>query len=605
MLSRLSITTQFLLLGALGCLFTVLALGISLKSSYDIALQAKEAEMKALVDAGVSSTEHYVAAAQNGSMTTAQAQDAALAALAAARFDHGNYYFTYRFDGLVLEHPRKDYLGRNLYNDRDQFGTYKVRPMIDGARAGQPVFNRYYMPKTGSNVPEPKISYMAGVPEWGWAIGTGLYIDDLQDALFARFYGLAEIFVPLFVAYVALIFFMRRAVAQALASLSAGMDAIAEGRLSQPIPGLERRDQIGRMASRVAKFRDDALAQRRLETEAAEAAAAAEAERQAREAERASSAATQAELVRALGQGLAKLAAGELAFRLETAFPGEYDALRRDYNSAAGTLAQTIQTISASAASIRDGSGDITQASDDLARRTEQQAAALAQTAAALDHITSSVKKAATGAATVREAVAKAKTGAEQSGAVLEKTIAAMAGIEASSRQITSIIGVIDEIAFQTNLLALNAGVEAARAGEAGRGFAVVATEVRALAQRSADAAKEIKTLIATSGAQVGQGVQLVSETGEALSSILGQITEISTQITSIASAAQEQSTGLTQVNSAVGQMDQVTQQNAAMVEESTAAAHTLTDEAQALLGLVAKFRTGKPARNIRDLMGV
>jgi len=605
MLSRLSITTQFLLLGALGCLFTVLALGISLKSSYDIALQAKESGMKALVDAGVSTTEHYVAAAQNGTMTTAEAQSAALAALAAARFDNGNYYFTYRFDGLVLEHPRKDYLGRNLYNDRDQYGTYKVRPMIDGARAGQPVFNEYYMPKTGSNVPEPKISYMEGVPEWGWAIGTGLYIDDLQNALFARFLGLSEIFIPLFAAYVALIFLMRRAVAQALASLSASMDAIADGRLTQPIPGLERRDQIGRMASRVAKFRDDALAQRRLETQAAEAAAAAEAEREAREAERASTAATQTEVVRALGQGLAKLAAGELAFRLETAFPGEYEALRRDYNSAAGTLAQTIQTIAASASSIRDGSGDITQASDDLARRTEQQAAALAQTAAALDHITGSVKKAATGAATVRESVAKAKTGAEQSGAVLEKTIAAMSGIEASSRQITSIIGVIDEIAFQTNLLALNAGVEAARAGEAGRGFAVVATEVRALAQRSADAAKEIKTLIATSGAQVGQGVQLVSETGAALSSILGQITEISTQITSIASAAQEQSTGLTQVNSAVGQMDQVTQQNAAMVEESTAAAHTLTDEAQALLDLVAKFRTGKPARNIRELVGV
>jgi methyl-accepting chemotaxis protein len=246
---------------------------------------------------------------------------------------------------------------------------------------------------------------------------------------------------------------------------------------------------------------------------------------------------------------------------------------------------------------VRSGAEEITQASDDLARRTEQQAASLEQTAAALDQITATVRKTAEGAKEARQVVSAAKTDAEHSGEVVKETVAAMGGIESSSKQISNIIGVIDEIAFQTNLLALNAGVEAARAGDAGRGFAVVATEVRALAQRSADAAKEIKTLISASGVQVANGVNLVGETGKALGRMLEQVEQLNHLVTDIAASAQEQSTGLQQVNTAVNQMDQVTQQNAAMVEEATAASHSLSGEASELAKLVAQFQTGAAAR--------
>jgi len=247
-------------------------------------------------------------------------------------------------------------------------------------------------------------------------------------------------------------------------------------------------------------------------------------------------------------------------------------------------------------AAIRSGSSEISQASDDLSRRTEQQAASLEETAAALDEITATVNKTADGARQASSVVQSARGDAEKSGHVVRDAVAAMNAIEQSSTQIGNIIGVIDEIAFQTNLLALNAGVEAARAGDAGRGFAVVASEVRALAQRSAEAAKEIKTLISASGQQVGAGVNLVGQTGEALQRIVSRVAEIDGLVSEISASAQEQATGLQQVNTAVNQMDQVTQQNAAMVEQSTAASHSLAQEADVLAASVSRFRTGQAA---------
>ncbi|HEX3984553.1 MAG TPA: methyl-accepting chemotaxis protein, partial [Acidisoma sp.] len=252
-----------------------------------------------------------------------------------------------------------------------------------------------------------------------------------------------------------------------------------------------------------------------------------------------------------------------------------------------------MQSVAANTAAVRSGAAEIGQATDDLSHRTEQQAASLEETAAALDEITATVRKTAASVDEARHLVEEARGGAERSGKVVRDAVAAMGGIENSSRQIGNIIGVIDEIAFQTNLLALNAGVEAARAGEAGRGFAVVATEVRALAQRSADAAKEIKTLISASGQQVALGVKLVGETGQALSMIVEQVMRLNGLVGEIAASAGEQATGLQQVNTAVNQMDQVTQQNAAMVEEATAATHGLTHEAEELAQRVGQFDVG------------
>jgi methyl-accepting chemotaxis protein len=295
-----------------------------------------------------------------------------------------------------------------------------------------------------------------------------------------------------------------------------------------------------------------------------------------------------------LSQAISALAGGDLTYRIGAGMPAEYGKLREDFNATLAELQSVMTTIGANARDVRMGSEEISTASDDLARRTEQQAASLEQTAAALDEITATVKQTAEGVAKAREVAEAASTDAKHSSDVVRETVAAMGGIEESSSKIGNIIGVIDEIAFQTNLLALNAGVEAARAGDAGRGFAVVATEVRALAQRSADAAKEIKKLISSSGEQVGAGVKLVGDTGRALERIVGQVAQLGGLVATIAASAAEQSTGLREVNTAVNQMDQVTQRNAAMVEETNAASHSLAGKAVELTRMVGRFKTGQ-----------
>jgi methyl-accepting chemotaxis protein len=252
-----------------------------------------------------------------------------------------------------------------------------------------------------------------------------------------------------------------------------------------------------------------------------------------------------------------------------------------------------MQGVAASTTGVRSGTEEISTASNDLSRRTEQQAASLEQTAAALGEITATVKRSADGAQHARQVVSGADEDAKQSAVVVRQAVEAMGAITKSSQEIGQIIGVIDEIAFQTNLLALNAGVEAARAGDAGRGFAVVASEVRALAQRSAQAAKEIKALISTSSAQVGRGAQLVAETGEALQRIVVKVSEINTLVLDIVNGAKEQATGLGEINLVINQMDQMTQQNAAMAEEATAASVSLAKESERLSDLVGQFEVG------------
>jgi methyl-accepting chemotaxis protein len=289
-------------------------------------------------------------------------------------------------------------------------------------------------------------------------------------------------------------------------------------------------------------------------------------------------------------KGLSALASGDLTYRINADFSEKTRLLKEDYNRAARTVQAMVASVAHATQSMHGTASEISHASDDLATRTERQAAALEETASAIDQITSTVGKTASGSKQAASLTLSARQVAETSASVVASTVNAMSEIEQSSQQVGKIIGVIDEIAFQTNLLALNAGVEAARAGEAGRGFAVVAQEVRELAQRSANAAKEIKTLIDTSSRQVAEGVALVDQTGEVLRNISNQINEINTVVGDIAYSTQEQSTGLQQINTAINQMDQMTQQNAAMVEETTASSHGLVKEAQDLSQMIAKF---------------
>ncbi len=374
--------------------------------------------------------------------------------------------------------------------------------------------------------------------------------------------------------------------------LSDYMAALAEGHLEAEVPYIGRADEIGDMAKATSSFRDSILSHQRLREEQEVERASAEYERKRNEAAREDALKQLDTVVHAMTLGLDKVTRGELTFRLTEWFPVDYKKLRMDFNQAIDQLMQTMKAVVRSTRAVTASANELTHASDDLSRRTEHQAATLEQTAAALDEITATVRRTASSADEANDIVSKAKTDTEQSGVTVKATVAAMSSIETSSKQIGNIIGVIDEIAFQTNLLALNAGVEAARAGDAGRGFAVVATEVRALAQRSADAAKEIKQLISTSGEQVVLGVKLVGDTGKALTRMVGQVEQISRIVGEIAAAAREQSSALGQVNSAINQMDQVTQQNAAMVEQSTAACHGLASEARELGSLIAMFRT-------------
>jgi methyl-accepting chemotaxis protein/methyl-accepting chemotaxis protein-1 (serine sensor receptor) len=368
---------------------------------------------------------------------------------------------------------------------------------------------------------------------------------------------------------------------------------IAAGRLDVDLTDKDRSDELGDLSRSLAVLLDSNRKKVALEKEAEARYEQEEIER----VERSKGHKAREEEIRfvvdELRAGLARLSDGDMTVRLEKPFSPALDEIRGNFNDSIEKLRAAMISFRDNATTIENGSNEIRSAADDLARRTEQQAASVEQTSAALSQITRSVKESTQRAEEAGQQVSRTKESAERSGEVVRSAIDAMSAIEQSSQSISNIIGVIDEIAFQTNLLALNAGVEAARAGEAGKGFAVVAQEVRELAQRSANAAKEIKTLITASGEQVKHGVSLVDETGEALSAIVAEVQQINTNVHAIVEAAREQSTGLHEINSAVNIMDQGTQKNAAMVEETNAASHTLVSEVQALSARLAQFNLG------------
>ncbi|WP_415220466.1 methyl-accepting chemotaxis protein [Pseudophaeobacter arcticus] len=350
------------------------------------------------------------------------------------------------------------------------------------------------------------------------------------------------------------------------------MDAVSSGNLDTDVPEAERGDEIGKIGKTLVSMQED-LQQARIAEE-----------------QRAELQQEQQIVVENLSAGLVRLSEGDFSLPIEQVFSGEHEKLRLNYNQTIETLSGTVSQVINASSSIRNGATEISHASDDLSNRTESQAATLEETAAALDELTASVKSAAEGARSVEATMGEAKQEAENTGEVVQSAVSAMTEIEQSSNHISQIISVIDDIAFQTNLLALNAGVEAARAGEAGKGFAVVASEVRALAQRSSDAAMEIKTLISDSSKQVERGVDLVGKAGEALNNIVERVSHISQLVSGIAEGAVEQSTGLNEINTGVTQLDQVTQQNAAMVEQVTAAGHLLNSDSTQLAQLVSGF---------------
>ncbi|WP_245597344.1 methyl-accepting chemotaxis protein [Leisingera caerulea] len=559
----------------------VLALGLTavltflmLNQAVNNAYEMRYKELHNVTDAAVSLLRDLDEGTRTGRFTPEQARDIGRERLTALRFGESGYVFVFDHDLVVQAHPTvPDWVGTNQggYEDVTGIKVFQELEKIAASKGAGEL--TYYFKKPNSEVIEAKIGYVQAFEPFGWIVGTGAYVSDIEaDVAAMRNKSLAVLGGGLLLLAVAA-FFITRSVTRPLTGLKNRMTALADGDTDSGIPSSGARNELGEIARAVDVFRQALIRQKDMEQE-----------QQALDA-------TRSGVVEALSSKLSDLSHGDLTAQITETFPAEYEQLRRDFNSTAQTLSQTVEQVIAAADSIRSGAGEISQASDDLSHRTESQAATLEETAAALDELTASVKSAAEGARSVEATMEDAKREAETSGEVVQSAVSAMTEIEQSSNQISQIIGVIDDIAFQTNLLALNAGVEAARAGEAGRGFAVVASEVRALAQRSSDAAMEIKTLISNSSGQVERGVELVGKAGEALQSIVSQVNHISELVSGIAEGAAEQSTGLAEINTGVTQLDQVTQQNAAMVEQSTAAGQLLKEDATRLTGLVAHFK--------------
>ena len=400
--------------------------------------------------------------------------------------------------------------------------------------------------------------------------------------------------IGIFVALVLIgaVIFSILTIARPVQALTGGMLQLADGKFDVVLPGLGRKDEIGDIAAAVETFKVKAAEKARLEADEVLRRQKAEAEAQARAAEeRARAAEEQARVVELLAEGLKNLSEGDLTFRLTDGFSDTYKQIRDDFNTAMSRLQETIQAIAGAAREVAGASGEISGGTTDLSQRTEEQAASLEQTSASMEQISSTVKKNAENAQQANQFAGSTREVADRGGEVVAQAVSAMSRIEESSRKISDIISVIDEIARQTNLLALNAAVEAARAGEAGRGFAVVASEVRSLAQRSSQAAKDIKDLITNSSSQVQEGVELVNKAGASLGEIVESIKKVAQIVSDIAAASAEQATGLDQVNTALSQMDEVTQQNSALVEENAATAKTLEQQSAAMNERVGAFK--------------
>lgn len=563
------------LIAMIGCVGLLVVLGLSLIKLSATMHQDIANATRANVETAYGVMTHFHDLEERHELSRADAQRQALSTISALRYGADDYFWVHDMYPHMLMHPFKPELdGKDISEKKDADGHAMFKQMAETVRAHGEGFVHYRWEKPGSTTPVPKISFVKGFAPWGWVIGSGVYVDTINAEVWGAALWLGAI--VLVAAFAAGLFswYLGKSITRPMDAVIQRMRTLAEGDTNGAIPGCERADELGEMADALIVFRDAAIAKHAAELE-------------------------QQTTVDALGARLGDLAEGNLVVRVE-GFPPAYDQIRTDYNNAVDALAGAMVKVRDAILGIGSSAANIRGASEDLAKRTESQAASLEKTALAMNELTSTVKQATQGAESVDGAIATARAEAEQSRSVLRDTIGAMGKIEGASNEIAEIISVIDGIAFQTNLLALNAGVEAARAGDAGRGFAVVAAEVRALAQRAAEAANDVKGRIHGSAAHVGAGVKLVNESSRSLECIIDRMIEISAGVSQITASTRQQAVGLEGINKVIADIDRITQNNAAMSEEVTAAANKLESDAEMLSGEVALFRLPEPTRQMQ-----
>ncbi|SCX22925.1 Methyl-accepting chemotaxis protein 4 [Agrobacterium rosae] len=594
MMKHTTVSTRLYTLVALFLVIMAAALTFSLFESYRGLQRERKAGLEAMNQTAVAILEQYYRLEQNGTLSREAAQQQAKTTIAAMRYGRGSGYFWINDMGpKMVMHPIKPEMnGTDLSANKDPNGKFLFVEFVNTVKTSGSGFVDYYWPKPGAADPVEKFSHVAGFAPWGWVVGTGVYVDDLKAAFWSEglLYAIGCIVCGLVVLAAAAV--VVGSVTRPIGQIRDSMKRIADGDGQAEVPFANSRNEIGAMANTLLVLRNSVNERSELQAREADQQRTFEETRRGNEQTLRSASDRQAHAMGEIGRALESLANGDLTVQVKD-IGADYEKLRSDFNRAVGALHEVIHAIAHTSHVVNDSASDISQATGNLSRRTEQQAAALEETAAALDEITATVRTASERANEARQMVTETKDSAGRSGEIVRNAVSAMGRIEDSSKKIGQIIGVIDEIAFQTNLLALNAGVEAARAGEAGRGFAVVAQEVRELAQRSSKAAKEIKTLINSSAEEVGGGVALVRSTGDALNEIMSLVNRVDGHVNTIATSAREQATGLHEINSSVNHMDQMTQQNAAMVEETTAASQTLAEESHHLRSLLSRFQLG------------
>jgi methyl-accepting chemotaxis protein len=591
---NLRISAQLIILVAGLMAAFAIATVFQIRSASDALHNERYDMLRTQVEAGIAIMKSYDARAKAGEMSLEQAQAEAFKVLTAVSYEPNGYLFGMDFDVTMVFHPVQKQVGLSQKGQPDKKGNLFREELIKQARNGGGI-TEYFWEKPGdpSGPVFLKAAYSRVFEPWKIVVGTGVYVDDLQVKINAMVWKAVVIGGTIALLGMLAAIYTIRGITKPLSSIHDAIEAVADENVDIAIPHTDMSNEIGQMANATRSLQDKVRERHALAARQEEQQRELDSERSQNAEAQLAEARQQAHVVSTIGQSLEQLAHGDLTVRCADLGP-KYAGLRDNFNDALARLEEAMARVNLKGNDIAVSKEEIRRASGELATRTERQAANLEETSAALDELTVAVRQTADGAREAASRVGTVSAEARQSDEIVTRAINAMSGIEQSSAEITKIIGVIDEIAFQTNLLALNAGVEAARAGESGKGFAVVAQEVRELAQRSAAAAKEIKDQIARSSQQVEQGVQLVGQAGEALKRISDQIASANDIVSKISHSAQEQDTTLRSISSSMNQLDQATQQNAAMAEETTASAEVLANDTGDLLNLIRSFKTSQ-----------